>query len=77
MKNNFYDMDGQRTRRNVINNLVVEYTLGKFDKNGRWQGQEVDFWNRKDFNPGLRERFWFAAAYLETQRRTPKLLLML
>lgn len=69
MKKAFYDLDGQKKRRKLINNLVTDYTLEKFDKNGRWQGQEVDFWNRKDFNPGLRERFWFAAAFLETQRQ--------
>jgi hypothetical protein len=64
----FYDLEGQRQRRKQVLEALKEYTLDYFDEQGNWTAA---IWSP---GPTLRERLWFALAYLgDDEERTIRL----
>ncbi|MDF2658833.1 MAG: hypothetical protein K0Q94_1624 [Paenibacillus sp.] len=51
----FYDLAGQKERRQHLYAKLAEYSLDYFDEEGRWIGAQRE--------PGLRERLWYALSY--------------
>ncbi|AEE96529.1 hypothetical protein [Mahella australiensis] len=59
MYNQFYDIEGQKQREQQVCDLLIDYTIDDFDEYGNWIS---NVWPPN--GPGLRERLWFASAYL-------------
>jgi hypothetical protein len=60
----WYDLEGQRSRRKLVLQALKEHTLEYFDDQGNWV---APIWVAPIWAPGppLRERLWFAMAFLQ------------
>ena len=66
MSDGHHDRAGQRRRREQIGELLVRYTSGNFSSTGEWTGRTDP--------PGLRERLWYALAFLDRPGGPPALV---